>query len=75
MSLDYGTAIAVNSIAEEHKYIAAHPCSCKGRWQVSVQALLKGARRRHYDRVDVICRQCGQQRTFLFDISSFLPVR
>jgi len=69
MSLDYGAAVLVNSVAEEHTYIAAHPCPCGGRWRVRLQALLKGAKGRHYDRVDAICRQCGEYRTFLFDIS------
>ena len=70
MSLDYGAAVLVNSVAEEHTYIAAHPCSCGGRWRVRLQTLLKGAKGRHYDRVDAVCRQCGEHRTFLFDISS-----
>jgi len=75
MPLDYGAAVLVNSIVEEHSYLAAHPCSCSGRWRVHTQALLKDAKGRHYDRVDVICRQCGEQRTFLFDISPFFAKR
>lgn len=75
MSLDYGTAVLVGSVAEEHRYIAAHRCSCDGRWRVCVQALLKGDKGQHYDRVDAVCRQCGQRRTFLFDISPIFAQR
>jgi hypothetical protein len=74
MSLDYSTAIPVHSVVEEHGHIAAHPCSCNGQWRVILQALLKGAQGRHYDRVDAVCRKCGARRTFLFDISSIFAV-
>ncbi|MBC7260370.1 MAG: hypothetical protein H5T63_00020 [Chloroflexi bacterium] len=71
MSLDYREAIPVSSIREEHDYLAAHPCpSCGGRWKIRVQALLVEAQGRHYDRVDVICSQCGERKVFLFDIQS-----
>ena len=76
MAVDYSTAVPVNSVSDEHAYIAAHPCpTCGGRWRLRVQALLKGAQGRHYDRVDAICRQCGCRRTFLFDISPVFAKR
>lgn len=71
MSFDYREAIPVSSIREEYDYLAAHPCPlCGGRWKVRVQALLVGAQGRHYDRVDVVCSQCGKRTVFLFDIQS-----
>lgn len=71
MSLDYHGAIPVDSVREEHDYLAAHPCSlCGGQWKIRVQALLQDACGRHYDRVDVVCRQCGARKIFLFDIES-----
>jgi len=36
-----------------------------------MQALLKDAEGHHYDRVDVICRQCRRRRAFLFDVDAF----
>jgi hypothetical protein len=38
-----------------------------------MQALLKDAGGRHYDRMDVICRQCRHRSAFLFDVGSVLP--
>ncbi len=72
MTLNYGEAVCVACASEEYDYIRAHACpSCGGRWKVRMQALLKDADGHHYDRVDVICRQCGQRRAFLFDIDAF----
>nr|MBC7244338.1 hypothetical protein [Chloroflexota bacterium] len=69
MSIDYNGAIPVNSVNEEHNYLAAHPCPvCGGQWKIRIQALLQDAHGWHYDRVDVICRQCGERKAFLFDI-------
>ncbi len=72
MTLDYGEAVCVTCASEEYEYILAHLCpSCGGRWKVRMQALLKDAEGHHYDRVDVICRQCRQRRAFLFDVDAF----
>ncbi len=72
MAQYYGEAIRVTSMSDEYEYISAHPCpNCGGRWKVRMQALLKDAQGRHYDRVDVICRQCKRCQAFLFDIDSF----
>ncbi|MGQ9493613.1 MAG: hypothetical protein ACUVR2_07600 [Anaerolineae bacterium] len=69
MPSDYSDAIPVKSVYEEHIYLAMHPCPvCGGRWKIRVQALLQDAQGRHYDRVDVICRQCGERKAFLFDV-------
>lgn len=71
MSLDYQEAIPVGSVREEYDYLAAHPCPlCGGQWKIRVQALLQDARGRHCDRVDAVCRQCGERKFFLFDIES-----
>jgi hypothetical protein len=72
MVLDYGEAIRINCVSEEHEYISAHPCPiCGGRWRVRMQALLADSQGHHYDRVDVICRQCRRRQAFLFDIDRF----
>ena len=74
MPLDYSEAVSVNGIPDEYAYLSAHPCpSCGGRWKVRMQALLKDAQGHHYDRIDVICRQCNFCKAFLFDIHSFFP--
>jgi hypothetical protein len=74
MAIDYSESVQVNSVSEEHDYISGHPCpTCGGRWKVRMQALLKDAGGRHYDRMDVICRQCRHRSAFLFDVGSVLP--
>ncbi len=73
MVLDYGEAIHISSVPEEYEYISTHPCPmCGGRWKVRMQALLADSQGHHYDRVDVICRQCRRRQAFLFDIDSCL---
>lgn len=76
MCLDRGKAIPVNSVSEEYAYIAEHPCpACGGQWQLRMQTLLSDAANRHYDRLEVICGQCGRQQDWLFDIDSFFGKR
>ncbi len=71
MSLDYHGTVPVGSVRDEHDYLAAHPCPlCGGQWRIRMQALLQDARGRHFDRVDVVCRQCGERRIFFFDIEA-----
>ena len=74
MAIDYNEAVCVTCVSEEYEYLSAHPCPiCGGRWKVRMQALLKDAEGRHYDHVDVICRQCRRRQAFLFDVGSLLP--
>jgi hypothetical protein len=69
---DFGEAVPVSRVSDEYAYISAHRCPvCGGRWKVRMQALLKDAQGRHYDRVHVICRQCATRKAFLFDINPF----
>jgi hypothetical protein len=76
MPLDFGQAVPVKSVSDEHVYMAAHPClACGGRWRVRLQALLQDAHGRHYDQVDAVCRQCGARQTFLFDIGAVFSGR
>lgn len=71
---DYSEAVPVNSVSDEYAYISAHPCpTCGRRWKVRMQSLLQGAQGLHYDRLDVICSQCGNCKAFLFDVNSFFP--
>jgi hypothetical protein len=71
MVLNYSEAAPVNSVAEEYKYIAAHPCPvCGGQWRVRMQALLEDAQGHHYDRLAVVCQQCNRGHAFLFGIDA-----
>jgi hypothetical protein len=73
---DYSEAIPVSRVSDEYAYVSAHPCPiCGGRWRIRMQALLKDAQGRHYDRVHVICCQCATRKAFLFDVSSVLQGR
>lgn len=63
-------AIAVDSVGQEYAHIAATPCGCGGRWRVTGQALLS-RQGGFYDRLEVVCTQCGETRVFLFDICAF----
>ncbi len=66
MSIDFGAAIQVHSVAEEYAYVLAHPCTCGGRWRLRMQALLRGPQGRHYDQLDVECLRCGARKSWLF---------
>jgi len=70
MEIDPKQAVAVNGIQQEYEIVAAERCPCGSQFQVTRQALLfhEG---RPYDLLETACRQCGQQRQFLFDISAF----
>jgi hypothetical protein len=71
MVLNYSEAVAVNSIAEEYRYIAARSCPvCGGRWQVRVQALVEDAQGHYYDRLAVVCQQCNRGHAFLFGVDA-----
>ena len=66
----FDQAVPVDRVAEEYVHIGAHPCpACGGRWKVRMQALMKDAQGHHYDRVDVVCAQCGERKAFLFDVT------
>ncbi|HOG46003.1 MAG TPA: hypothetical protein PLJ35_09745 [Anaerolineae bacterium] len=67
----FAGAIPVQSVAEEYRRVRQERCPCGGRYQVGRQALLEDDAGRHYDCLDATCEQCGAERTFLFDISSF----
>jgi hypothetical protein len=71
---DLSQAIKVGSILEEYAHVSGQRCTCGGRYEKSAQALLMHNGKPH-DQLIVNCAQCGQQRSFLFDISSFFGKR
>lgn len=64
-------AIAVESIAAERAYLAAHPCACGGAWKVSQQALVFDEARKPHDQLRATCQGCGDTGEFWFDVSAF----
>jgi hypothetical protein len=67
---DLSQAIKVNSIIDEYAHINRQRCSCGGSYKKRTQALLEVGGL-HYDRLDVECEQCGQGKSFIFDINAF----
>ena len=63
-------AIAVNSVAEEYRYLRWQKCACGGRYRLLHQ-LLRKQDEKHLDVLRVCCGKCGAERDFEFDISSF----
>jgi hypothetical protein len=63
-------AIAVNSVAEEYYYWRRQKCACGGRYRLRYQ-LLRQQGEQHFDELHVRCNQCGAERDFVFDITSF----
>jgi len=74
MNRDYDKAIKVDSVAQEHLYVARQGCSCGGRLHPTGQALLEH-KGRHYDLLKTRCQACGNRAEFLFDINSFFGRR
>ena len=63
------TPIKANSTRFEYIYLASQRCGCGGRYTFLRQSLLMGPP--PTDRLDCRCQQCGRERAFDFDISSF----
>ena len=74
MNRDHEKAIKVDSVAQEHLYVAQQGCSCGGRLRLTGQALLEH-KGRLYDLLKTRCQVCGNHAEFLFDINSFFGRR
>jgi hypothetical protein len=61
--------IKVNSLQSEYVYVTNQRCPCGGRYTVVSQALMLTTP--PADRLECRCQKCGQERAFVFDISSF----
>jgi hypothetical protein len=72
MEIDPGQAIPVQSVRQEYEIVAMKRCDCEGQFQVVRQSLLvhEGS---HYDLLEVACRQCARQGSFLFRLEVFGP--
>ncbi len=62
--------IPANSFAFELVHIYAQRCDCGGRYEVRTQHLLK-ANETPIDRITAVCRRCGTERDFFFDVHTF----
>lgn len=65
------TAIPIEDIAQEYRWVAAYTCVC-GYWggmEVRLQALIHSDDGRSYDRLDTRCTACGAERSFFFDVT------
>lgn len=67
-------AIKVNSVAEEYAYLSRQRCICGGRYERGPQAL-RQIGGKMFDEISVSCAECGNERSFLFDINSFFGRR
>ena len=71
MNADYTNAVKVDSAEREHAYVAEQSCrDCGGSLKETGEALLQHDGK-SYDVLHASCRECGAERAFTFDISSF----
>ncbi|MHB2016786.1 MAG: hypothetical protein ACYCW6_07590 [Candidatus Xenobia bacterium] len=64
-------AVSINSIPEEHEYVARQKCQCGGNYRTLQQALIFTDAKKPLDRLHAACTACGAPQDFWFDISSF----
>ena len=71
MDADFDHAVKVDSVDTEYRYVAEQHCSqCSSPLKHEGQALFRQSGK-SYDVLHTICKKCGQERDFTFDISSF----
>lgn len=71
MHADYDHAMKVDSVDTEYRYIASQRCTgCGGQLSQDGQALFQHEGR-SFDVLHTVCKGCGDERDFTFDISSF----
>ncbi len=71
MNIDYDHAVKVDSVDTEYRYVAEQCCSeCRGPLKRDSQALFRRSGK-SYDVLHTVCKSCGEERDFTFDISSF----
>ena len=62
--------IKVNDISEEYKYIKENKCDCGGEFG-SIEQSLQFRDGVNVDVHKAFCNNCGANKEFVFDISSF----
>ncbi|MDJ0975271.1 MAG: hypothetical protein QNJ98_12475 [Planctomycetota bacterium] len=70
MNADFDHAVEVDSVDTEYRYIAKQRCGCGGALGHHGQGLFQ-KRGKSYDVLHTVCKACGEERDFTFDISSF----
>lgn len=71
MHADYDSAVKVESVDTEYRYVAEQRCDgCGGRLAQDGQALFQQGPR-SFDVLHTVCNDCGTERDFTFDITSF----
>jgi hypothetical protein len=67
----WNEALSVSGISEEYKYLKTQKCKCGGTLEKKMQALLFSEEQKPYDLLTCECVNCGEEKKFYFDISSF----
>ncbi len=73
MKIDSNSAISVDSVEEEYRYIqqiSCVQCESKGSLKLDLQSLIF-EENKPYDKLDCQCQNCGAKKSFIFDISNF----
>lgn len=71
MIVDFDHAVKVESADLEFRYVAKQRCTkCDGPLTQNGQALFQRDGK-SYDVLHTVCKACGSERDFTFDISSF----
>lgn len=71
MNADFNRAVKVDSVDTEYRYLAEQRCSCCGGALARQGQGLFQKRGKSYDVLHTVCKECGEERDFTFDISSF----
>lgn len=61
--------VLVSDVSQEYDYVRKQRCSCGGGYEVVSQSVSE-ANGKHLDRLYCKCRGCGDERTFVFDVTS-----
>ncbi|MHA1476536.1 MAG: hypothetical protein ACTSRX_09175 [Promethearchaeota archaeon] len=73
MKINSNSAIAIDSVEEEYRYIqqiSCDQCESKGSFKLDLQSLIF-EENQPYDKLDCQCENCRAKKSFIFDISSF----
>ena len=70
MNADFDHAVRVDDVDTEYRYVAKQRCSCGGALAHNGQGLFQ-KQGKSYDVLHTVCKGCGEERDFTFDISSF----
>jgi len=65
------SAIAVRDVSEEYAWLQGLECTCGGvgSFRLNVQALVQ-EEGSNFDALDCTCAQCGEQRSFFFNVDA-----